>query len=376
MNQLVKFGLDSVDYLNVFLAEYSPKNILLVTGKKSYINCGAQKKIEPILYGYNFIRFSDFKENPIIEDVEKGVEIFNKNKCDLIIAIGGGSVIDMAKLIKFFSHKQKPFIKYFNSGLEKDNDIPLAVLPTTAGAGSEATHFAVVYVDQIKYSISSEYLLPNVVCIDSSFLHSQSKYQITVSGLDALSQSIESYWCINSNVESMKFSKKAIKLIWDNLTNSVNKNVESLEKLSKGAYYAGRAINLTKTTGPHALSYGFTIKYGLPHGHSVALFLPFFIGFHNETLKVNCNDNRGEEFVRNQISNIEKIININKNTLEKEVLKMFKRLNIEINFEKLKIDFTGFSVALKGINQDRLKNNPRTISLKEVESIYFYNLKI
>ena len=103
MSQLIEFGNDSLNKLHNFLKKESPKHILIVTGKHSYNSCGASNLLEEILSNYIYTRFYDFKENPKIEDVVVGVNVFNNNKCDLIIAVGGGSVIDMAKLIIFFN---------------------------------------------------------------------------------------------------------------------------------------------------------------------------------------------------------------------------------------------------------------------------------
>ena len=374
MSQIVKFGIDVIDNLEVFLNKKKPLSIFLVTGKKSYSKSGAEGKLESILKNYNYTRFYDFEENPKIEDVEKGVDVFNENRCDLIIAVGGGSVIDIGKLVNFFSKKNKPFTNLFKSVLNKEDKYSFVAIPTTAGAGSEATHFAVVYANKLKYSIADNNLLPEMVLIDHSFLKSQPKYQMVVSGLDAFCQGIESFWSVNSNEESLSYSKKAISYSWTNLNKAV-KGEDVLNDLAKAAYFAGKAINLTKTTGPHALSYGFTTKFGIPHGHAVALFLPFFIDFHKNINVETNNDSRGHHFVLRQIREIAEILSIEFNNMELEIIKFYKELDIEINFQNLNISKEGFIQALKGLNHDRLKNNPRLLSTENLDDIYIYNSK-
>ena len=374
MNQIVEFGKDAIENLKIFLNEKKPQSIFLVTGKKSYSKCGAEDKLLPILMNYNFIRFYDFEENPKIEDVEKGVDIFNEHQCDLIIAVGGGSVIDIAKLVNFFNKKSKPFTCLFKSFLNKEDKHPFVAIPTTAGAGSEATHFAVVYANKLKYSIADNNLLPEMVLIDDSFLKSQPKYQMTVSGLDAFCQGIESFWCVNSNEESLEFSRKAISYSWNNLRKAIN-GKDVLGDLAKAAYFAGKAINITKTTGPHSLSYGFTTNYGISHGHAVSLFLPFFINFHKNIDKENCNYSRGHLFVMKQMREIADILSDNFSDLEHAIIKFFNELQIEINFNNLDINKEGFKKAIQGLNQDRLKNNPRFLSKEEIIDIYTFNLK-
>ena len=374
MNQIVEFGEDAIKNLEIFLNEKKPQSIFLVTGKKSYSKCGAEDKLLPILKSYNFTRFYDFEENPKIEDVEKGVDIFNGYRCDLIIAVGGGSVIDIAKLVNFFIKKSKPFTSLFKSVLNKEDKYPFVAIPTTAGAGSEATHFAVVYANNLKYSIADNNLLPEMVLIDHSFLKSQPKYQMTVSGLDAFCQGIESFWCVNSNEESLEFSRKAIGYSWNNLKRAINGEDVQCD-LAKAAYFAGKAINITKTTGPHSLSYGFTTNYGISHGHAVSLFLPFFINFHKNIDKENCNDSRGHLFVIKQMREIADILSVNFFDLEHEIINLFNELQIEINFNNLDISKEGFKKAIQGLNQDRLKNNPRFLSTEEIIDIYTFNLK-
>ncbi len=374
MSQIIKFSTDFTEFLKVFLNKKKPRSIFLVTGKKSYSKCGAEEKLHSILSHYKYTRFYDFEENPKIEDVEKGVDVFNENLCDLIIAVGGGSVIDIAKLVNFFNKKSKPYMSLFKSVLNNEDKFPMVAIPTTAGAGSEATHFAVVYANKLKYSIADNNLLPDMVLIDHSFLKSQPKYQMIVSGLDAFCQGVESFWSVNSNEESLSYSKKAICYSWTNLNKAV-KGEDVLKELAKAAYFAGKAINIAKTTGPHALSYGFTTYFGIPHGHAVALFLPFFVDLHKNINIETNNDPRGYQFVQKQIREIAKILSIEFNCLAQEIIKFFKELDIEINFQKLDIDKQGFNRALKGLNQERLKNNPRLLNTENLDEIYRYNLK-
>ena len=373
MSQIVNFGLDTVNSLEIFLNEKKPQSIFLVTGKKSYTKCGAEDKLSTLLKDYNYTRFYDFEENPKIEDVEKGVDIFNNHNCDFIIAVGGGTAIDIAKLVLFFNNKSKPFTDFFKSNLNKQDKYPLVVLPTTAGSGSEATHFAVVYVKNVKFSIADYNLLPARVLIDHSFLKSQSRNQIIFSGLDAFCQGIESFWCVNSNEESLIYSTKAISYSWNNLIKAV-KGEDVFRDLAKASYYAGKAINITKTTGPHALSYGFTTEFGIPHGHAVALFLPFFIDFHKNIERDSNNDSRGHLFVLSQLKKISDILSVDYKNLEVEIIRFFNELGIEINFTKLSIDKIAFMNTVKDFNKDRLKNNPRLLFQKDLKNIYYFNI--
>ena len=176
----------------------------------------------------NVIIFNDFSNNPKLEDAIRGTEIARANNIQVIIAVGGGSVIDMAKLIKSF---------YLSPGNEKDIStgnkevidpcMPLIAIPTTAGPGSEATHFAVVYIKDKKFSVASSCLLPEAVILDGSLVLSGNKYQKSCNVLDAMAQAIESYWSSSSTEDSRMYSLAALNLGWNEIENFINPNHSS-----------------------------------------------------------------------------------------------------------------------------------------------------
>ncbi len=134
------------------------ENILLVCGKNFY---STELYQDIKLLNKNIIFFSDFTPNPTYESVEKGVQVFKQNNCEYIIVIGGGSAIDVAKCIKLYSNMDDS-----KNYLEQEiipNDIKLLAIPTTAGTGSEATKFAVIYYNNIKQSVTHESIIPNYV---------------------------------------------------------------------------------------------------------------------------------------------------------------------------------------------------------------------
>jgi alcohol dehydrogenase class IV len=376
MSQIIEFGNDSLAIFKDFLVKKSPKSILLVTGKNSYKSCGAQSILEKILINYTFTRFFDFEENPKIEDVAVGVKIFNKINSDLIIAVGGGSVIDMAKLINFFNKKKHPFINHFSSSLNKKEIVPFVAIPTTSGTGSEATHFAVVYSNKKKYSLANNLLLPSLVCIVPKFTYKINNYLTAVTAIDALSQAIESFWNVNSNEESLKYAQDSIRIIWEHLPKVLKENNKvDRDMISKASLLSGKAINITKTTAPHAFSYFLTYKLGIPHGHAVAITLPFFCRYNNEiTLKTN-NDKRGFKFVKKKIESISAILNIRSEMLGTVLQKFLHKIELTIDFRELE-NFRVFVEEWKqNVNFERLKNNPRKVESSVWPELSEYLLK-
>ena len=205
-----------------------------------------------------YIRFSDFTSNPLYEDAKAGVKILRKNRCNFIVAIGGGSSIDTAKGIKYYNHVA----------------IPIMAVPTTSGTGSEATHFAAIYKNGEKQSVAHEQLLPDYVVLQPDLLKTLPVYQKKCTMLDALCQAIESWWSRKATKESIEYSRQAIKLILDNIDSYLKNGAEGNKNMLAASNLAGKAINITTTTAPHAMCYKLTSLYGLPHGHAAALCLP------------------------------------------------------------------------------------------------------
>ena len=163
-------GLASLERFSKLKNEYNGKRILLVTGKESFSACGAKDLLIAELKNQSIVYFSEFDVNPKIEDALRGVKIAIASQVEIIIAVGGGSVIDMAKLIKAFYFFPEKSYQIARGEIEvSDPRIPIIAVPTTAGSGSEATHFAVVYIGNNKYSLASDLLLPDHVILDGFF---------------------------------------------------------------------------------------------------------------------------------------------------------------------------------------------------------------
>lgn len=346
MEQQAYLGKDSIKEIVPLLKKHNAKHVFLVRGKGSYAACGAKNIINNVLseVGCAVTEFYDFSENPKCEDMGRGIELLKDSGADLIIAVGGGSVLDMSKLIRFFnSYKGEVTGKTFE---KVSNLLPLIAMPTTAGTGAEATHFAVVYKDKIKYSAEHDDMLPDYAIVYPPFTYGNPKYLTACTGFDALAQSIEAFWNLNATDESDIYAEKAIKLLWPYLPDVVNKPTEELrDKVAEGSYWAGRAINITKTTAPHAFSYPFTTYYGYPHGHAVALTFPYF-------LELNCGE-RNKNRVR--IRRLLDVLNLDK---EPALMAQMQNYIDNIGLTKRKESEFDINFILSQVNLDRLKNNP------------------
>jgi alcohol dehydrogenase len=365
---------NSVTYLRTILKKYKPKSILLVSGKKSYIKSGAKSKMDPILSKYEVTNFTDFSPNPKLEDVKKGIAIFKKNKCDFVLAVGGGSAIDVAKCINILSsnHYKPEDIITKKQKIEKKGKT-FVVIPTTAGSGSESTKFAVVYLGKTKYSIDNDLIVPDYALVDYKLMMSLPKNITASTGMDVFCQAIEAYWCVNSNNESKEYSKKAIKLVLASLANAVNNpDAKSRKNMAIAANLAGRAINITRTTSCHAISYPITSYFRVLHGHAVALTIGSMLKFNIDVTDKDVLDKRGSKYVKNTIKEIIKLLGCkNSKDADKKIQDLMKTLGLSTKLSELGIKFKKNieTIIKNGFNPDRVKNNPRRLtkeSLREV----------
>ena len=246
----------------------------LLAGRKLLLVCGNsfdRLAISEKVLELNPVQFRQFSPNPVYEDVCKGVELFRRENCDAILAIGGGSAMDVAKCIKLFC-KMRDGENYLKQEFA-DTGILLAAIPTTAGTGSESTRHAVIYYRGEKQSVSHTSIVPQIACLIPAALEGLPMYQKKCTLLDALGQAMESWWSVSATEESIGYSRKAIELIRDNWKTYIETGERAAEILL-AANYSGRAINITATTAAHAMSYKLTGLYGIPHGHAVGLCLP------------------------------------------------------------------------------------------------------
>ena len=365
--------------LHQILKEHNLKKIFIFTG----IRNAKRLKNSKIMENYHYNIFTEFDKNPDVRDVNKAKDLINAYNPDVILAVGGGSTIDIAKQTNVLA-AQTNSLMFTEQSLSKDisennlniknNGLPLIAIPTTAGTGSESTQFSVIYINKRKYSIDDPKLLPNFVILDSSFLNGSPTELIATTGMDALTQSIESLWSVNSTEQSRGYATEAIKMIRDTLEEAYISGYDSGdsgEVMLKAANLSGKAINITRTTAPHAISYPLTIHFKIPHGHAVALTLSKFFEINSQTNKYKINDLRGKAHVD---SIMKYIFSLFLASSAKECSKNFNKLmdtiGLERNFNKLGIESKAdIKKITDNIDPNRIKNNPVEIDKETVENI-------
>ena len=314
--------------------------------------------------GIEVIRFSDFGPNPEYDSVVSGVKSFNENGCDAVAAIGGGSALDVAKCIKLFAKMDSG-----SNFLEQQaafNNIPLFVVPTTAGTGSEATRFAVIYFNGAKQSVTHDSIIPQAVLLDAEVLKSLPEYQRKSTMLDALCHAAESFWSVNSTEESKAHSKKAIRLILDNMDGYLSNIPDANANMLLAANIAGKAINITQTTAGHAMCYKLTSLYGIAHGHAAALcvkeLFPYMISNVDK-----CIDKRGRSYLEDTFADIALAFDCSS---AQEAAARFGKLFKGLELPVPKADEKDFEILKKSVNPVRLKNNPIELDEDTIDMLY------
>ena len=363
--------IQGIDKLPQILKEINCKKLFLVVDS-SYPFLNIKDAIEAL--EVEKVMFSDFTPNPLYEDVCKGIDLLKAEKCDSILAVGGGSAIDVAKCIKLAvlaSEGNNAIIPpLVNTRVACDGSkLPFIAIPTTAGTGSESTHNAVMYYEGSKQTVTNDGVLPDYALLEPTVLKTLPLYQKKCTMMDALCQGIESWWSVNSTKESYEYSRKTIELIIQNWRAYIFGNdLKAAEQIMIAANYGGRAINITQTTAAHAMSYKITSLYKLPHGHAVAICLPeiweYMIG-HME----KCIDPRGVEYLSGIFLQIANVMGCE---TPLSAISIFRQMlaNMELKNPVPGEREKEIAALSKSVNPIRLKNNPIELDFETICGLY------
>lgn len=341
------------------------KRIFLVCGK-SFNNLRIKDYFDSISKenGIEIVRFGGFNPNPQYESIVDGVKLFKTTDCDGIVAIGGGSAIDVAKCIKLFRNMDDD-CNYLEQEIIA-NDIPFLAIPTTSGTGSEATRFAVIYYQGNKQSVTHISCIPDTVVMDSSLLSSLPEYQRKVTMLDALCHATESFWSVNSTRESKEYSKRAIKLILNNLNLYLSNESSANKNMLDASFLAGKAINITQTTAGHAMCYKLTTFYGIAHGHAAAICVQKLFPYMLEHMG-KCIDPRGIEYIK---ATFEELADCFECSSPQGASDKFQEIVTNLKLDLPKASVEDFEILDNSVNPDRLKNNPVELDLEAIDYLY------
>ncbi len=345
----IRFGIGRLAEVFEIVGE---KKTLLVIGGSSLRKTGVVKKFEEKL-GDNLVLSEGTLTNPTLKEVNRVVQIARDDMSEIIVGIGGGSVLDTAKCAAALATNGGEINEYLNGEKKITKTIPYIAVPTTSGTGSEVTPWATVWDMAIKkkYSLSSPLMFPEYAIVDPQLTVSLPKDQTASTGLDALCQAMEAYWARATQSFSQSISLQAIKMVFANLSVAYNEpeNLSYRCGMSQASLMAGIAFSQTRTTACHAVSYPLTARFGIPHGIACILTLPTFFEYNSSTLS--------EKALNDLLSSLE----VKSVTEGKEkIIKLAEEIGINLKLSAWGIKKEDLpQIASESFTPGRADNNPR-----------------
>lgn len=360
-------GKDVLSYLE----EYTDQRIFIVTdtfmvqsNKIQLITSRLTKKNEVKI-------FSNVIPDPPIENVVSGIEVMSAFKPTLLFAVGGGSPIDAGKAMKFFGKQ-----------LEKIADIPLIVIPTTSGTGSEVTNFSVITNQDkgIKYPLVTPDIQPDEAFLASELVTSAPPVITADTGMDVLTHALESYVSTKANDFSDALCEKAVVLVFDYLVKCYKNGEDQVarEKMHHASCMAGMAFNLTSLGINHAIAHAAGAKLHVAHGRLNTMLLNEVIQFNAGCGSVNTNF---DEKVAEKYAYLSTLIGYDRTTakagvrnLIRGISQLKKKLGMPSNLKEAGITSDKFNqfkseIAESALLDGCMATNPKQPSKKEIELI-------
>lgn len=275
--------------LGAFVKKKNYKKVFVVTGPNVYKKGLADELIKGLEEnGVPYALFNRVVNNPTIDNIEEAFALYRQEGCDAIIALGGGSPMDLAKVVGARAAKPGKPVKKMKGLLKIMKRIPdLYAIPTTAGSGSETTIAAVVSDSKTheKYAINDLSLIPRYAILDPRLTEALPPLTTATTGMDALTHAVEAYIGRSNTKKTREYAEKAVKLIFDNILTAYEHgdDLTARDNMQHASYYAGVAFTRAYVGYVHALAHALGGFYGTPHGLANSVLLPVVLEFYGES---------------------------------------------------------------------------------------------
>ena len=317
--------------------------------------------------------FSNFSGNPIGENVDEGVKVFNENKCDGIIAFGGGSGLDVGKAIAFMSGQSRPIWDFEDIGdywtrADESKILPIIAVPTTAGTGSETGRASAIINKQtgIKKIIFHPKMLPSIVILDPVLTVDLSPRLTAATGMDALAHNLEAFCAPGFHPMADGIAIEGMKLIKESLLVAVKNGKDLKARIDLLAAASMGSTAFQKGLGAiHSLSHPVNAQFNIHHGLSNAIFMPYVLTFNKNVIE-------------NKIITICDYLNLKKNfqSFLDWILDLRKKLNIPHKLSDVvdikKIDLEQLSKM--AFEDPSTGGNPKKITIDDMKILYEHSI--
>lgn len=314
----------------------------------------------------------DVLPEPTIENIEEVFQAISKEQYDVLIGFGGGSVLDATKILSVLQTNNQSIRELLGTDLVKNPGTPTILIPTTSGTGSEVTPNAIVTLpdEELKIGIVSKYLLPKLVVLDPVLTLSLPRPITAATGMDAFTHSLESFISNKSNLISDMVALESIRLISSSIIEAYQNgnSVEAREKMLVGSMYGGMALTSAGTAAVHALAYPLGGKFKIPHGVANSMLLPHVMEFNMDAIEdrlflvAEPMGIKVEGFSKTEVA--QKVVN--------RIVEWTNVLEIPQNLKEYGVkedDVPGLALSASKVTR-LLNNNPKEVSLKDMEGIY------
>ncbi|TVS09171.1 MAG: iron-containing alcohol dehydrogenase [Phycisphaerales bacterium] len=344
---------------------------LLVIDTGAVQASGLRPELDELLSPAEVRLFDAFTPNPRCEEVAEAILAAADHDADAVVAIGGGSCLDVAKVAAMGARAPEHAHAIARGEAKPPQDtLPIIAAPTTAGTGSEATHFAAVYIGERKVSIGDPRMRPGSVILDVALHLSMPAMLAAQTGCDALGQALESIWAVGSTPASIQSATAAAERIVPSLAPSVTTGeIDARREMMVGAHLAGRAIDISKTTAAHALSYQLTQRFGIAHGHAVALTLGHIGAWNAGAFGDDCIDPRGPADVRDRVSLAASLLGVSPEGMPGAVRALLSKIGLPTTLKEAGVDAGAIADMASRVDPVRLSNNPRRFTGEELEAL-------
>ncbi len=364
-------GKDSLLKLPAILKKQQLKKVMVISGP-NLNRMGVVKKITDILSheGIEFATFVEIEANPSVETVNLATKAFLTSEADSIVALGGGSPIDVAKAVGVLAKYGGSITEYEGADKVPGAIIPMIVIPTTAGTGSEVTAFSVITDRKRNYKLTvfSYELIPGYAILDPSLVMTSPAKTAAACGIDALVHAIEAYLSKAASPFSDTMAEKAMELIGKNIRLFVadRQNEKAAENMLYGSMFAGIAFAWARLGNVHAMAHPLGGYFDVPHGVANAILLPV-------VLEYNALADQGRyEKIYHYIKNSNGTDYFTPEILVTEIRKLTKVLGIPENLTAVGVTEDLIpAMAIDAMKSGNIVINPRITTQKDIEELYY-----
>lgn len=352
------------------VSDMNYERVFIVTGGNSMFKNGTIDKLKAIveLKGKEAVVFSGIHKNPCTTEILQGVEKMKEFKPDTVLAVGGGSAIDAAKVMTlFYEYPELDFEKAVNEPLpDKRYKIKFIAIPSTSGTATEVTKAAVVTFKEksLKIGLKTEAFIPDITILDGELTLSMPKNVVAETGMDALTHAMECYMNRASDDFTQCLAKGAVEGIMKHLPLSYsNGDIESRQKMHNYQCIAGMAFTNAGLGISHGIAHAFGGRYNMGHGLLNAIILPYAVEYNSQ-----------DESVCEKIKELEKATG--KENLAKAIRELNKFMNIPASFKEAGLEREIFDMDFELLVENSLKGstrvNPVKASKEDMEKLLKY----